>query len=177
MCLFQLWCLIVNYQSGLDLRWDICSWNSSPGRGQMSGGEETKGLNLKEQQEKRKRRWEGGKKKKNQRLSAFGSVICSLQIKWAGSALNLPRVCRQSSSIKGSHLLLRCSWHCCCSSGSSQGCTWGTMEKLFCLLFQSNTWVLLSASLCLRQVSGQQRGIAAKWFLSWSLGEAEVELA
>lgn len=100
MCLFQLWCLIVNYQSGLDLRWDICSWKSSPGRGQMSGGEETKGLNLKEQQEKRKRRWEGGKKKKNQRLSAFGSVIWSLQTKWAGRALNLPRVCRQRAPSK-----------------------------------------------------------------------------
>lgn len=86
-----------------------------------------------------KKEMRGREEEKKQRLSAFGSVICSLQIKWAGRALNLPRVCRQSSSIKGSHLLLRCSWHCCCSSGSSQGCTWGTMEKLFCLLFQSNT--------------------------------------
>lgn len=80
MCLF-LWCLIVNYQSGLDPRWDICSWSSSPGRGQMSAGEETKGLNLKEQHEERKRRWEGGRRKKTQRLSGFGSVICSLQTK------------------------------------------------------------------------------------------------
>lgn len=38
--------------------------------------------------------------KKTQRLSAFGSVICSLQTKWAGSALNLPRFAGRAAPSK-----------------------------------------------------------------------------
>lgn len=99
MCLFQLWCLIVNYQSGLDLRWDICSCNS---RGQMSGGEETKGLNLKEQQEERKRRWEGGKKKKSPEAFSLWISYLLFANKVGWECFKLAEVCRQSSPIKGS---------------------------------------------------------------------------
>lgn len=85
----------------------------------------------------------GKKKKKPRGFQALDQLFALCK----QSALNLPRVC---SSIKGSHLLFRCSWHCCIRPGMHLGHRGKAVLPPFPVKHLGSA--LLSACLCLCQV-------------------------